>query len=116
MPPLVHPALDATHMQESLVQVELIPAQSDEFSDSEPMPVDEENHRVIPQPMPADTASGLPQSLHFGGGEVLPRADVRMFVTLGKGKRGHQELLLEQLSCLRWVDPGNGHGATLDST
>jgi hypothetical protein len=53
--------------------------------------------------MPADTAGRLAQAVDFRGSQVLPGADVGMFVALGKGERRHVELLPAELSCFRWL-------------
>jgi hypothetical protein len=62
------------------------------------MAISQQNHGVIAQAMPADTPSGFPEAVDFGGGQVLPGPDVRMFVAFGKGEFRHQRLLPEELS------------------
>src|SRR5215813_10339882 len=69
------------------------------------MAIGQENHRVIAEPMPAHTPGGLTEAGDFGSGQILPGADVSVFVTLGKGERGHPDLLAEELSCFRWLAP-----------
>src|SRR6266852_5776280 len=88
-----HPALETTHMEESLLQVELIPPQINEFGDAQAMPIGQENHRVIAQAMSADTPGCLAEAFDLGGGQVLPRADVSVFVAFGKGELWHADLL-----------------------
>src|SRR5262245_27101347 len=79
------------------------------------MAIGQENHRVIAEPMPAHTPGGLTEAGDFGSGQILSGADVSVFVTLGKGERGHPDLLAEELSCFRWLAPaypGSAVGAT----
>src|SRR5215831_11190253 len=41
------PVLDSSHVQKALIEIELIPAQVDEFGHAQAVPVGEENHRVV---------------------------------------------------------------------
>ena len=104
--------LEPADMNKPLIEIELIPAEGDELGHPEPVPIGQQNHRVIAESMPAHAPGGLAQAGDFGGRQVLPRAHVRMFVAFGKGKLGHPDLLNKGLSCLRWLDPENpGHAA-----
>src|SRR5712691_10459992 len=105
------PTLQATHMKEPIVQVELIPPQGDEFGHAQPVAIGQENHRVIPQTMPPDTPGRLAEAVDFGGSQILSGTDVRIFVAFGKGERRHLDLLLEELSCFRWLAPKRAAGA-----
>src|SRR5713101_6424908 len=100
-----HPTLEATHMEEPLIEVELIPPQGNEFGHAQAMAIGQENHRVITQAMPPDTPGRLAQAVDLGFGEILTGADVSMFVALGKRELRHQFFLDEQLSCFRWLAP-----------
>ena len=80
------------------------------------MAVRQENHRVIAEPMPAHTPGRLAEAGDFGGGQVFPRPHVGVFMTLGKGKLRHGNILREELSCLRWLDPNNEQSATSATT
>src|SRR5713101_7683463 len=98
-----HPTLEATHMEEPLIEVELIPPQGNEFGHAQAMAIGQENHRVITQSMSADTPGRLAQAVDLGFGEILPGAEVSMFVALGKRELRHQCVLDGQLSCFRWL-------------
>jgi hypothetical protein len=98
-------------VQEPLIEVDLIPAQVNEFSNTQAVPVGQENHRVVAFAMASDTACGLPQLVDFGWREMLTRTHVAMFVALGKGELRHERLLPEELSCFRCVDPVNPESA-----
>src|SRR2546425_2601400 len=103
--------LHAPDVKESLIKVELIPAQVNEFRDAQPMAIGEEDHRVIPIPMASDATSGLAQLLDLGWREMLTGTDLGMFMTFRKGELRHGNILPEELSCLRWLDPRNRHSA-----
>jgi hypothetical protein len=79
------PVLDASHVQEALIEIELIPAQVDEFGHAQAVPVGEENHRVIAVPMASEAASRFAQLLDLGWREMLTGPDVTMFMAFGKG-------------------------------
>ena len=68
--------LDAPHMKEALIEVELIPAQGDQFGDPQPMAIGQEDHRGIAVPMASDAPSRLAQLLDLGWGEMLTGTDL----------------------------------------
>lgn len=102
-----HPTLETPYMEQALLQVELIPAEGDELGHAQPMAIGQENHCVIAQAMPPDAPNRLPEAVDFSGGEVLPGADVRIFVALGKRERRRGDLLFKALSCFRCLVPVN---------
>jgi hypothetical protein len=57
--------------------------------------------------MPAHTPGSLAQAGDFGGSQILSGADVGVFMTLGKGELWHPDLLPEELSCFRCLEPEN---------
>src|SRR5712691_1519598 len=111
-----HATFETTPMEKPLVQVALIPPQGDAFGHAQPMAIGQENNRVIPQAMPPDTPTRLPEAVDFGWGQVPPGTDVRIFVALGKSERRHADLLDEQLSCCRWLALGSREHAAAATT
>jgi hypothetical protein len=57
--------------------------------------------------MPAHTPGGLAEAGDFGNGQILSGADIGVFMTLGKGEWRHQDILPEELSCFRCLEPEN---------
>jgi hypothetical protein len=105
------PVLHAPDVQEALIKVALIPAQVNEFGDEQPMAIGQEDHRGIAVPMASEAPSRLAQCLDLGWGEMLTGTDVTMCVTFGKGEFRHPDLLSEELSCFRCLDPANTKSA-----
>src|SRR5215510_4535846 len=103
--------LETADMDKPLIEIDLIPAEGDELGHPEPVPVGQQDHRVIPEPVPAHTPGRLAQASDFGGSQVLAGADVGVFMTLGKGELGHGTILPAELSCLRWLGPAQRQSA-----
>jgi hypothetical protein len=76
-------------VKESLIEIELIPAQGNKFGDTQAMPVGEENHRVVAVSMASAAASSFAQLLDLRWRKMLTGSDLRMFMALGKGELGH---------------------------
>src|SRR5262249_43254739 len=96
---------DTPDVKVSLIKIELIPAQGNQLGHAQSMTVGQEDHCVVAFSVAADAARGFAQLLDLGWREMLTRTDLRMFMTLGKGERGHPDLLAEELSCFRWLAP-----------
>src|SRR5215467_4816532 len=77
--------LETADMDKPLIEIDLIPAEGDELGHPEPVPVGQQDHRVIPEPVPAHTPGRLAQASDFGGSQVLAGADVGVFMTLECG-------------------------------
>ena len=92
-------------MDKPLIEIALISAEGDELRHPQPMAIGQENHRVIAEPLPADTPGGLAQAGDFGGGQILSGADVGVFMSLGKDELRHQDILPEEHSCFRCLEP-----------
>lgn len=63
--------LSPTHVQQALLEVDLVPAEADKFAHSQPVPVGDEDHGAVPLPMPAGFPRRIANELDLGLGEVL---------------------------------------------
>jgi len=99
--------LDAPDVQESVIEIELISAQGNQFRHAQPMAIGQEDHCRVAVSVASEAARGLLQLGDLRWREMLTGTDLRMFMTLGKGELGHLDLLAEELSCFRCLDPAN---------
>lgn len=81
--------LSPPHMQYPRVQVDLIPAEMYQLPHTQPMAIRQQEHRIIPDPMPPHAAGGFAQRLHFARREILTETHVGVGVRPGEGERGH---------------------------
>src|SRR5262245_36561883 len=72
-------------MKEALLEVELIPAQGDQFGDPQPMAIGQEDRCVVAVPMASEATSRFAQLLDLGWREMLTGARTsRCLWRLGK--------------------------------
>src|SRR5215218_8834414 len=69
--------LEPAHVQQTLAEVEHVPAQADELGDAQAVPVGDQDHGAVAVGVAAETiAAGLAQALHLGTGQELARTQL----------------------------------------
>jgi hypothetical protein len=66
--------LSSSDVQQALAKIDLVPTQGDEFADSQPVPIGQENQRRVPVTVTTAAASGIHEGVHFLLGQVFAGA------------------------------------------
>ncbi len=83
-----HTILQSIDVHRSRLEIDLIPAQSDQLRHSQPMPVGEEDERPIAHAMATHLARGLQQLLDLRRGQVFAGAPIQIGLSSWGDSRG----------------------------
>jgi hypothetical protein len=72
------PILTATDVEQAVPEVDLVPAQRNQFSHAQSMAIGQLDHRCIPVPMPAEAFGHVHKGLDLCGRQVFTAPPMRI--------------------------------------